>query len=353
MHSFFKISNTTGARGTPGARNFTGFKAFRTVCEKVKQDSTPCSPCPRGNKQGPAVLRAALATAIFALVLVACRPAGRVEFRIAHPEVLTALPLILAAESLTDTPVQLQPFSDHGLALAAFLRGDTDLLMTGTTLGIAQANKGVRHWRTFVWGTASVISLKPNIRQIADLRASTVALPFKGSPNDVQLRRILEKLGLEKSIVIQYHPHMQAIALLLQGQVDAVVVPEPMASDLVLNRGARRVAVLAEEEKKLFGAAAPAPMVSLFVLKSMPAARAELLAELERRIHDQIELIQSQPGAVGTREAGRYRVTARVLIEAFKYTRFEWPAAADLRARTDAFLKAAEIPAPPPEFFLP
>jgi ABC-type nitrate/sulfonate/bicarbonate transport system substrate-binding protein len=295
--------------------------------------------------------------AVLVALFVACtRPTATRELVIAHPEALAAVPLSLAAESLlAGEKIRLKPYTDHALAVAEFLRGESDLLFTGTTLGAMQAEKGVKLWRTLVWGTASIV-LKPGAKTsaqpaLAQLNGKRVALPFRGSPNDVQFRRLIETQ--QSKPIIEYQQHTQAAASLLAGQIDAAILPEPLASKLIAEHRLTRLAELSALEEGILRTDAPAPMVSFFVGPQLSEAKLQRLPELERMLIAILKRIEKEPRAVARLFASRYQVTNEVLQEALRYTHFALPEAATARKRTVAFLRAAGISEPGAAFFMP
>lgn len=302
------------------------------------------------------LLTRALSVACLVLISDCSRPAATRELVIAHPEALAAIPLRLAAESpLAGEKIRLKPFSDHALAVAEFLRGETDLLFTGTTLGAMQAGKGVKLWRTPVWGTASIV-LRPGLKSsgqpaLPQLAGKKVALPFRGSPNDIQFRRLCETRRVTP--VIEYQPHTQAAASLLAGKVDAAILPEPLASKLIAAHGLVRLAELAALEEQALAGEAPSPMVSLFVGPQLAAEKLKRLPELERRLTEIIARIEKDPEAIAKLHAQSFQVSVEVLREGLRYTHFAFPEAAAARKRTTAFLRAAGIPEPGDTLFLP
>ncbi|MFZ5630366.1 MAG: ABC transporter substrate-binding protein [Spirochaetota bacterium] len=291
-----------------------------------------------------------------ALVTHCTRPTATRELVIAHPEALAAVPLSLAAESpLAGEKIRLKPYTDHALAVAEFLRGESDLLFTGTTLGAMQAGRGVKLWRTLVWGTASIV-LKPGDKPsaqpaLAQLNGKRVALPFRGSPNDIQFRRLIEIQKVKP--IIEYQQHAQAAASLLAGKVDAAILPEPLASKLIAQHGLARLAELSALEERALPTEAPAPMVSLFVGPQLSTEKMQRLPELERRLVDIVARVEKDPGAIAALYAQKFQVTHDVLREGLRYTHFALPEAGVARKRTASFLRAAGIAESGDTFFMP
>lgn len=291
---------------------------------------------------------------ILPIIIIACRPRQTETLRITHPEVLAALPLKIAAADFEKGKLALESYGDHALALAQFMRGDTDVLFIGTTLGATQAAKGVKLWRTPIWGTASILVRRGFSTQKSGelklLAQKKIALPFAGSPNDVQLKRLAQKAGVAWRVI--YQPHAQSVASLLAGQVDAIVVPEPIASKLVASGQAERFAVLADMEIKLFGDRALAPMVSFFIRDDLSPAKMAILTALEKKMREAVGTINM--GNVNTDFwSKQYQLTPDVFLQGLKYTRFEFAESAVAIERSKMFLNNAGIRDISPDFFIP
>lgn len=202
-------------------------------------------------------------------------------FRILVPKSSSSIPLLVLEEqdALEDRfprfTLQVDFFTAHPQALAVLLRGDAELLFTGTSQGLQNHLDGgpLVLVNTGVWGVSSMISADESINSVADLRGKTIAVPFPGAPLDVQLRYILEAAGMdpEDDVEMRYSVFPQTIAEMGAGRVDAAPLPEPIATQLVLGRGYQRVF----EMRKAWGAARGgepfAPEVSLFATKRFAA----------------------------------------------------------------------------------
>jgi len=273
---------------------------------------------------------------------------------IAHPSLLPALPVLLMAETPGPVRLERRPFQDHALSMASFLRGEVDVLFTGTTLGASQRAKGVQLWRTVVWGSASIlIRTEPSAGDaLEQLAGKKVALPFAGSPNDIQMQRLSRKSKIRWQSV--YQPHLQSVASLLAGQIHATVAPEPLASRLVAEGKAYRLAVLSDLEKKILPTEeAPAPLVSFFVKSDLSPAKRKALTLLDQKLKQALQQLKDDSGALAEKYAESYQVSAPVLSEGLKHTYFDLPETSLSHQRTRAFLQAAGLENPDDSFFLP
>ena len=114
-------------------------------------------------------------------------------------------------------------------AVNAFVKSDGDAvrIIAGATAGGAQ----------FV--------VRPDISSPADLKGTNLATPQLGGTQDVALRTWLTERGLENSprgggdVTITPTENAQTLALFQEGEIDGAWLPEPWASRLVLEAGAK------------------------------------------------------------------------------------------------------------------
>jgi NitT/TauT family transport system substrate-binding protein len=132
--------------------------------------------------------------------------------------------------------IQLELFINHAQSMLRLMRGDVDLLYTGTSTGWENRLNGgpIVLINTGVWGVSYLMGKDRSIREFSDLRGKTVAIPFPGSPLDFQTRFILSKSGLDpdRDVIITYSPFSQTIPKLLMGKLDVAPLPEPLATNV-------------------------------------------------------------------------------------------------------------------------
>ena len=101
-------------------------------------------------------------------------------------------------------------FANHAQALAILLRGEADLLLSGTSQGWENRLDGspIVMLDTGVWAISSLVGKDPAIRGFADLKGKRLAVPFPGAPLDFQSRALLsfEKIDPDKDVRISYRP---------------------------------------------------------------------------------------------------------------------------------------------------
>ncbi len=302
----------------------------------------------------------ALPAALAALLLAALSPgwaAGQVQpgVRVLVPQTTAALPFLEMArgQSVPGALLTVGFFANHAQALALLLRGEADLLLSGTSQGWENRLDGspLLMVDTGVWGISSLVGKDPSITGFAGLRGRRLALPFPGSPLDFQTRALLafERIDPDSDLTITYGPFTQSVQRLLAGQVDAVALPEPQATALVREKGLARLVDYAQAWARLAGGDAMSPQVSLFATEGYAAAHRGLIASVVSAWEEASQEVTAGPGAAAGRFASALQVDPAVLEEAARRTLFAVPSPAENRDRVLAYYAAVErfLPAGP------
>jgi NitT/TauT family transport system substrate-binding protein len=192
--------------------------------------------------------------------------------RILVPRSTSALPFLLMAEEdpMPGIDVRVETFISHAQALIKLLRGEAELLLSGTSQGWENYLSGgpLVMINTGVWGVSYLIGRDMGIRSFSDLKGKRLALPFPGSPLDFQTRYILQKNGIdsERDVRISYAPFGQTVPRLLKGQIDVAPLPEPLATRVLKNSGLKRLIDYKQAWAEVSGGDMLSPQVSLFYM---------------------------------------------------------------------------------------
>jgi NitT/TauT family transport system substrate-binding protein len=92
-----------------------------------------------------------------------------------------------------------------------------------------------------VWGIQYIISNDPEIQSMADLKGREVVIPFKGNVPDLMFRYICQQMNIDTSndLTIYYaNTPQQAAQLMLSGQKSISVLPEPLATQVLMKSSA-------------------------------------------------------------------------------------------------------------------
>jgi len=222
--------------------------------------------------------------------------------------------------------IQAEILINHAQALALLLRGEADLLCTGTSQGWENRMDGspIQMIGTGIWGISSLIGADQGIRSFADLRGKRLALPFPGSPLDFQTRAILAREGInpDKDLQISYGAFTQSVPRILAGQLDAAAIPEPLATVAVRTNGLARLVEYADAWEKWSGGERESPQVSLFATESFARAHKELLASLVEAWRAASARIAEKPGDFTPQFSAALSTATPILEEAVRHTIF-------------------------------
>ena len=274
--------------------------------------------------------------------------------RVEVPPSTAALPFLLmqAEHSLEDGDLTIAQFVNHAQALALLLRGDSDLLLSGTSQGWENRLDGspIVMIDTGIWGISSLVGRDAGIRSMADLRGKRVALPFPGSPLDFQTRALLAHEGLDPDhdVSLSYAPFAQSVPRLLSGQLDAAALPEPLASTVVAKNGLLRLLDYSQAWASFTGGDRQSPQVSLFTTETFARDHRDLLARVVSAWQAATARVIQSPAEMAARFASALSADPGILEQATRNTLFAVPSVQDNKTRVLAYYQTVSryFPAP-------
>ncbi len=151
-------------------------------------------------------------------------------------------------KSLGATKLETATFNAGPAAIEALLSGAIDAAFIGPSPAInAYVKSGGDALRIVAGATqnGAALVVKPEINGPDDLRGKTVASPQLGGTQDVALRKWLLDNGLKvqttggNDVDIVNQDNAQTLDLFKSGQIDGAWLPEPWASRLALEAGAK------------------------------------------------------------------------------------------------------------------
>jgi NitT/TauT family transport system substrate-binding protein len=154
----------------------------------------------------------------------------------------------LIAKELGATKLETQIFDAGPAAVEALFGGSLDAAYIGPNPAInafaRSDGKAIRIIAGATSGGAQFV-VRQGIDSARDLRGATLASPELGNTQDVALRAWLSKQGLRNSVrgggdvTITPTKNADTLQLIKSGKLDGAWVPEPWASRLVLEAGAK------------------------------------------------------------------------------------------------------------------
>ena len=173
---------------------------------------------------------------------------------ITHAPALVGVNQGYIKENLGSTKLTTQVFNAGPAAIEALNAGAIDATYIGPNPAINSFVKSKGESISIIAGAASggaQLVVKPGIKTAADLKGKTLASPQLGGTQDVALRAWLGKQGYKTNtdgsgdVAINPTENAQTLKLFQNGKLDGAWVPEPWASRLVLQAGAK---VLVDEK---------------------------------------------------------------------------------------------------------
>jgi NitT/TauT family transport system substrate-binding protein len=179
-------------------------------------------------------------------------PVVRIGFfaNVTHAPALVAQQLRLFDDTLAKegTKVEYVLFNAGPAAIEAMKGGAIDVSYIGPNPSVAGYTSTQGQLLNIVSGSSSAgaqFVVKPTIKTVADLKGKKFASPQLGGTQDVALRAYLKDQGINTNIAgggdatIIPTDNAQTLTLFKRGDIDGAWLPEPWASRLVTEAGAR------------------------------------------------------------------------------------------------------------------
>jgi len=226
---------------------------------------------------------------------------------ITHAAALVGVKQGFIEKNLGTTKLSTQVFNAGPAAIEALNAGAIDAAYIGPNPAINSFVKSNGESVSVIAGAASggaQLVVKPGIESAADLKGKTLASPQLGGTQDVALRAWLGKQGYKTTpdgggdVAINPTENAQTLKLFQDGKLDGAWVPEPWASRLVLQAGAKVLV----DEKDLWdgtGTGKPGefPTTILIVNKKFAAEHPETVEALLKGHVAAVQWLNDTPAA--------------------------------------------------------
>ena len=209
---------------------------------------------------------------------------------VTHAPAMVGVKQGFIAKSLGETELSTQVFNAGPAAIEALNAGAIDAAYIGPNPAINSFVKSQGESVGIIAGAAAggaQLVVKPEISAAADLKGKTLSTPQLGGTQDVALRAWLAGQGHKTNadgsgdVAINPTENAQTLKLFQDGKLDGAWLPEPWASRLVLQAGAK---VLVDEKDlwdgSLTGKPGEFPTTILIVNKKFAAEHPETVKAL-------------------------------------------------------------------------
>ncbi|QDW30688.1 ABC transporter substrate-binding protein [Arthrobacter sp. KBS0702] len=224
---------------------------------------------------------------------------------ITHGPALVGVSKGFIAKELGQTKLSTQVFNAGPAAIEALNAGAIDATYIGPNPAINSFVKSKGESVSIVAGAASggaQLVVRPDITSPAELRGKKLATPQLGGTQDVALRAWLGKQGYRTSpdgggdVTINPTDNAQTLKLFQDGKLDGAWLPEPWASRLVLQAGAK---VLVDEKDlwdgSLSGKPGEFPTTVLIVNKKFAAEHPDTVKSLLKGHVESVDWLAKAP----------------------------------------------------------
>ncbi|UKA54630.1 ABC transporter substrate-binding protein [Arthrobacter sp. FW305-BF8] len=226
---------------------------------------------------------------------------------ITHATALVGVQKGFIGKELGGTKLTTQVFNAGPAAIEALNAGAIDATYIGPNPAINSFVKSKGESINIIAGAASggaQLVVKPEITTAADLKGKTLASPQLGGTQDVALRAWLGKQGYKTNtdgggdVTINPTENAQTLKLFQNGKLDGAWLPEPWASRLVLQAGAK---VLVDEKDlwdgSLTGKPGEFPTTILIVNKKFAAEHPQTVEALLKGHVEAVKWLNDTPAA--------------------------------------------------------
>ena len=206
-------------------------------------------------------MRRLLPVAAAALLLAGCAPAASTESQLrlgylgnlTHATAIVGVANGFFAKALGSTHLATQVFNAGPAEMTALLGGQLDAAYVGPSSAlngyVRSHGEALKIVAGATMGGAELV-VRSTVGSAADLRGKTLATPQLGNTQDVSLRYWLNQHGLKTTtdgggdVAIRPQDNATTLDQFRAGKIDGAWLPEPWASRLVVEAGAK---VLADE----------------------------------------------------------------------------------------------------------
>jgi len=226
---------------------------------------------------------------------------------ITHAAALVGINQGFLAKELGTTKLSTETFNAGPAAIEALNAGAIDAAYIGPNPAINSFVKSQGESVSVIAGAAAggaQLVVRPEITSAADLKGRTLASPQLGGTQDVALRAWLGSQGYDTNVdgsgdvAINPTENAQTLKLFQDGKLDGAWLPEPWASRLVLQAGAK---VLVDEKDLWDGSASGKPgefpTTILIVNKAFAAAHPDTVKALLRGHAKSVAWLNDTPSA--------------------------------------------------------
>lgn len=276
-------------------------------------------------------------------------PVPALRVRVAVPDGVPALSMI---RLLRERPsmgrhvtISYEVVRSPELMAARIVSGEADIAIVPTNLAAVLYNRNVpyRLAAATVWGMLYVVSSE-GIGSWQDLRGREIYTFGRGLTPDIVFRYLLAQHGLsaDRDVTLRYMGSgMELAQAMIAGRVNTAVLPEPLATKVMMRRQEVSVAVdLQQAWAAATGLGLSYPQASLLISNVVSNSHPEFVERFLHEVARSAAWVNDNPQMAGVwAEELQTGLTARVVEHALPRCNIRFVGAIEARAAIEAFLR--------------
>lgn len=194
-----------------------------------------------------------------------------VEVNVQAPTIPAAVPFLWMQEEgkiPSGVDFNLNLSSDHQRGMSLISQNEIEFLITGSNVAANAYNRGIdiKMLNINTWAIDYLLTNDFKADSWEDLKGKSLALPLQGGPLDFLARYLMEKNNVNpEDINLVYRALPGAAQYFMAGNVDAVILPEPLVTTTLAKSEKAEISLDIQEEWKKVHGDDRIPFVGLFV----------------------------------------------------------------------------------------
>lgn len=184
------------------------------------------------------------------------------------------------------------------------LSGEVDIAALPSNVAVRIYNAGAPYQLAAIntLGVLYLVSRDAELRDWADLQGRSVGSIGRGANPDIILRYLLRQNGLEPDgdVELRFYNHTELAQLVISGQRDLAVLPEPFVTRVVgASPEARVVLDMQEEWQEIKGQDAEIGMGALVISRELVDEDPDFVRSFLSAYEESVDFVNSRPTAAG------------------------------------------------------
>lgn len=260
------------------------------------------------------------------------------------PTSIGMLHLIEGKPTLAGTATRYEIVSTPDLMVSRILTGSADFAFLPLNLAANLYAKGVpiELAATTGDGVLYLLSSRPDVQSVADLRGKRIYNIARGSTPEFMLDFVLEHNGIDPSsdVTVDYtYSHIELAQAMAAGRVDLGVLPEPFATIAISKNPRLRVVVDFQKQWARFhGGGAAYPTSALVVRRSLARRDPQLVSAFLGAEKESIAWAVAHPAAAGTLAERYLGMPGAVVAAAMPRLNLRFASASEAYGQVQTFL---------------